>query len=173
MARLPYLDVEDLGPDDQDLVEGGNNLMRVLAHSPGGARVFGDLGLWMREDSALDARLRELAILAIGYVADADYVISRHTKIGRDVGLSEDDIRAAKAITKGVDDVSDPPTRAVLRVAREMALDGGASDETFRQLKVHLNEEGIVDLLIAIGFYCGVVRMLKSLDVEVEDHYLS
>ncbi len=40
MARLPYLDKDDLKDDDKDLLARGINLHRLLVHSPGAARAF-------------------------------------------------------------------------------------------------------------------------------------
>jgi hypothetical protein len=65
MARLPYLDVADLAPADRDLLKRPINLHRQLVHSPGMARAFGTMGLYIRHDSTLDPRLRELAILQV------------------------------------------------------------------------------------------------------------
>jgi len=48
MARLPYLDREDLAPADQDLLKRGINLHRQLVHSPGMARAFSAMGQYIR-----------------------------------------------------------------------------------------------------------------------------
>ena len=47
MARLPYLDEDDLAPEDQRLLDPPLNIFRVLAYCPAGARAFGRLGLWI------------------------------------------------------------------------------------------------------------------------------
>src|SRR6267378_1418711 len=94
MARVPYLDKSDLAPEDQELLERNISLHRALAHSPNGLRAFGGLGTFIRHKSRLDPRLRELAILQVGYLARAPYEYSHHVEIGRDFGVSDDDIRA-------------------------------------------------------------------------------
>ena len=68
MARVPYLEKADLKPDDQDLLKRPIALFKALVNSPGGARAFSGLGQYIRFGSKLDPRLRELAILQVGYL---------------------------------------------------------------------------------------------------------
>ncbi len=171
MARLPYLTRDDLAPEDKALLDRDIALNRMLAHTPNGARAFGRLGGFIRSQSRLDPRLREMAILQVGYVARSPYEFSHHIKIGRDFGVSDDDIRAIIAETEGASSALPEFERAVLRAAREMADDGAASAETFAILEEGLDNERLVDLVITIAFYCGVVRLLATLEVDVEPEY--
>ena len=100
MARVPYLDKSDLAPENEDLLARNITLYRALAHSPNGLRAFGGLGQFIRYKSRLDPRLRELAILQVGYLARAPYEWSHHVKIGRNFGVTDDDIRALIAETE-------------------------------------------------------------------------
>ena len=54
MARVPYLDSQDLKPQDRDLLARNINLYRALCHSPGAARKFSGLGSYIRHKSKLD-----------------------------------------------------------------------------------------------------------------------
>ncbi len=171
MARIPYLNKEDLPPEHQGLLARDINLMKALANSPRGARAFGALGGFIRNESKLDPRLREMAILQVGYLTKSKYEYSHHIKIGRDFGVSDDDIHAIRAETRG--GVSNLPMldRAVLLAAREMTRDIAISSETFAVLRQSLDAEELTDLVITIAFYCGVVRLLESLKIDVEDEY--
>ena len=44
MARLPYIDVDELADSDRDLLNRPINLFKQLVNSPGGARAVGTLG---------------------------------------------------------------------------------------------------------------------------------
>ena len=44
-------------------------------------------------------------------------------------------------------------------------------DATFAALRKDLDDERIVDLVVTIGFYNAVVRVLASLEVDVEPEY--
>ena len=171
MARVPYLDLEDLPPEHQDLLARRANIYRALAHSPNGLRAFSMLGGFIRFKSQLDPRLRELAILMVGYLARAPYEWSHHIEIGKKFGVSDDDIRALIGEAEGRQSKLEPLAKAVLRAAREMTEDLAISDATFTDLRTGLDSECIVDLSLTIGFYNGVVRVLASLDIDVEDSY--
>ncbi len=133
MARLPYLDRSDLAPADQDLLARNINLFRALTHSPNGARSFSALANFIRFESKLDPRLRELAILQVGYLTRSPYEFSHHVKIGRDFGVSDDDIRAIAAETEGRDSGLDSLAKLVLKAAREMTAGLAASDGRSRR----------------------------------------
>jgi alkylhydroperoxidase family enzyme len=101
MARLPYRERADLAPQDQDLLARNINLFRALVNSPGAARAFHGLGHYIRHVSPLDPRLREMAILQVGWQARAPYEWSHHVKIGKDFGVTDQDIHALIADTEG------------------------------------------------------------------------
>lgn len=115
MARLPYLGEKDLAGDDKDIVKRGMNLHRILAHSLVVARRYSGPGRYKRFERALDPRLRELAILQVGYLAKSPNDYSHHLRLGREVGVTDDDVKAIEDATTGND--SGPPDldRAVLR----------------------------------------------------------
>jgi alkylhydroperoxidase family enzyme len=173
MARLPYLDSEDLKPEDRDLMRRQISLNRILAHSPTGMRPFQRFAHWIRFECTLDPRLRELAILQVGWVAKSSYEWSHHVKIGYDFGVTDDDIRALIADSRGEPAALSELERAVLSAAREMARDVALSDATFETLGEHLSNENIVDLLLIVAEYCGVVRFLAAVQVDVEPDYQS
>jgi alkylhydroperoxidase family enzyme len=171
MARVPYLTAADVAPADRDLLARDLNLYRAIANSPAGTRAFAAPALYVRHESRLDPRLRELAILQVGYVTNAKYEYAHHIEIGRGVGLTDDDIRAIALDTAGEKSHLSELEHAVLAAAREIASHPALSDETFATLKADLDDECIVDLIIAITFYCGVVRLLGVLQIDLEDDY--
>ncbi len=171
MGRLAYLDPEDLPAEQRDLLTRPINLYRELAHSPGALRATSGLGGYIRHHSKIDPRLRELAILQVGWLARSPYEWSHHVKIGFDFGVSEDDIRALIEDTAGRPTQLDAQTRAVLRGAREITTDGAIGADTFAELHQQLGNEAIVDLIVTISFYNAVVRILASLQIDVEPEY--
>ena len=170
MARFKYLDKEDLLPEHQDLIR-DINLTRLLVHSPNAARASRGTAMFIRHGSKLDPRLREMAIMQVGYVARSVYEYAHHVEIGLGFGVSEADIRAIADETTGKPTKLEPLAKAVLKAARELALDVRLSDETFAVLRQHLDNERLIDLFMAICSYCGTVRMLAALQIDLEPEY--
>jgi alkylhydroperoxidase family enzyme len=171
MARLPYRNRDDLAPADRPLLDRDLNLYGALAHSPAAARAFAAPALYVRHDSALDPRLRELAILQIGYATGARYEYIHHVEIGLGSGLTAADIHAIARATAGDDGYFSALERAVLAAARELAAGTALNDATYAVLADALGAECLVDLLVVISAYCGVVRLLGALEIELEPRY--
>ena len=171
MARLPYLDRSDLQPEFQDLLDRNINLHRMLVHSPVATQAWQQFVHFVRHESRLDPRLRELAILQVGYLERSAYEYSHHIKIGREFGVSDDDLRAIAEETAGRPSTLDPLSKTVLRAAREMTHGLSVSERTFQELHTSLDNECLMDLVSTIAFYNSVVRILATLQIEVEDEY--
>ena len=171
MARVPYLQQSDLPPEHQDILARPIALNRAMANSPNAAKAMTGLAMYIRHKSKLDPRLRELAILQVGYLAKSPYEYSHHVKIGRECGVTDDDIRAINEETAGRPTKLDALSKTVLRAAREMTADLAMSDETFATLEKALGREQVIDLALAIAFYNAVVRLLGTLQIDVEPDY--
>jgi alkylhydroperoxidase family enzyme len=91
-------------------------------------------------------------------------------KIGRDFGVTDDDIRALMA--GGNTPPLDQLARIVLQGAREMTQNGAMADATFAALQEALGNEQMVDLTLTIAFYNAVVRVLATLQIDVEPEYM-
>ncbi len=172
MARVPYLSKTDLAEADQDLLNRPISLFKALVNSPKAARAFSGVGGFIRYGSKLDPRLRELAILQVGWLARSPYEWSHHVKIGHDFGVSDADIQALIDDTAGQPTSLDALALSVLRAAREMNDAGAMAEPTFATLQSALGNEQVVDLTITIAFYCAVVRVLATLQIDVEPDYM-
>jgi alkylhydroperoxidase family enzyme len=172
MARVPYLEMSDLAPENQDLLKRRISLHQALVNSPNAARAFAGVGQFIRFGSKLDPRLRELAILQVGWLARSPYEWSHHVKIGHDFGVTDDDIRALIDDTAGKPTKFDALSKSVLLAAREMTKDGAMSDASFATLQAALGNEQVVDLTVTIAFYNAVVRVLATLQIDVEEDYM-
>jgi alkylhydroperoxidase family enzyme len=171
MARVPYLNPEDLSEENRRLLARPANLFRALVHSPEGFRNFSRLGGWIRSGSTLDPRLRELAILQVGYLVRSEYEYTHHIEIGRSFGVTDDDLRALAVETAGQRSGLGELERAALRAAREMTQQLRASDESFAVLEKHLSREHLIDLVLTIAYYNLVVRVLATLEIDLEPPY--
>ena len=171
MARLPYIDKHDLPPQYRDAPFSDANITRVLCNSPNVAMQSGGVARYIRSGNRLDPRLRELAIIQVGYSTRNAYEYAHHVQIGLAHGVSEADVRALADETAGYASPLEPLAKAVLCAAREMTHDLAVTDATFAELRRHLDNECLVELLFAIANYNAVVRLLASLKVDLEDDY--
>jgi len=149
-----------------------SNITRALANSPNGARHVAGLGMYLRHESRLSPRLRELAILQVGYSTGSAYEFAHHVDVALGFGVIRSDIRAIADETAGRHTALDPLARAVLQAARELTDHLTLSDATFAVLSDGMDKECLIDLLIAIAEYNGMVRIMAALQIELEPEYL-
>ena len=171
MARVPYLEQSDLPPEHQDILARPIALNRAMANSPNA--VEGDERA--RHVHPPQQQARSAAARAgdpPGRLSrQSPYEYSHHVKLGRESGVTDDDIRAIGEETAGRPSKLDPLSKTVLRAAREMTSDLAMSDETFATLEKALGREQVIDLTLAIAFYNAVVRLLGTLQIDVEPEY--
>ncbi|MFY9957645.1 carboxymuconolactone decarboxylase family protein [Bradyrhizobium sp.] len=171
MARLPYLEADQVAPEYHDMLKRNTNLHKLLVNSPDMARAFNGVGSYIRFKSKLDPRLRELAILQVGWLEKSEYEFTHHVKIGKEFGVTDEDIAAIIIETEGIRSRLEPLARAILKGAREMARELEMSMTTFAEIKRHLSNEEMVDLVLTIAFYCAVVRVLATMKIDNEPAY--
>jgi alkylhydroperoxidase family enzyme len=171
MARLPYLEPDQVAPEYRDMLSRNTNLHKLLVNSPDMARAFNGIGNFIRFKSKLDPRLRELAILQVGWLEKSEYEFTHHVKIGKEFGVTDTDIQGLMAETEGRPSTLEPLARAILKGAREMVRGLAMSDATFAEIRQHLSDEHMTDLVLTIAFYCAVVRVLATMKIDNEPHY--
>lgn len=169
MARIPYYDPAKASPKLAELMgklKPVLNIYRMLANSDAGARGFVHLGNALLFRGKLDPKLRELAILRVGWLSRASYEVFQHERIGKDVGLSDAKIRAVSA---GAEDPAfDSNDRAVLRFAEDVVKNVKASDANFKAVTAFLSAEQVTELLLTVGYYMMVSRFLETTGVDDE-----
>ena len=171
MARLPYLEPDQVAPEYRDMLKRNTNLHKLLVNSPDMAKAFNGVGNFIRFKSKLNPRLRELAILQVGWLEKSEYEFTHHVKIGKEFGVTDDDIAALMIETEGIQSKLEPLARAILKGAREMTRQLEMSMETFAEIKRHLSNEEMVDLVLTIAFYCAVVRVHATMKIDNEPFY--
>jgi len=117
--------------------------------------------------SSLPAREREIVILRIGWLCQAEYEFGQHTVIGKQTGLSDEEI---KRITQGpdVDGWCELDT-LLLRAVDELHADAMVSDATWKSLSTQLSTEQLLDLVFAVGQYNLVSMALNTLGVQLDE----
>ena len=144
------------------------NVFRMAANAETAFRPWLAFGGALLSSLQLDARVRELAILRVARLSDAEYEWVQHVPIALAVGASEQQVTALERGDLEDDSLSEPD-RAVLRFTTEVVRDVRASDETFAAVREHLSPREVVELLLVVGQYMMVARLAGTTDIELDE----
>lgn len=110
--------------------------------------------------------MRELVILHVGRLSEAEYEWVQHVPIALAVGATREEI---DAVERGDLDALGTAEAAVLRFTGEVVRDVRASDEAFDAVAEQLSPREIVELLLVIGQYMMVARVARNTDIEIDE----
>lgn len=142
------------------------NLYKVMAHCPHIGLNFQRLGNSILRGEGLAAPLRELAILRVASLANAEYEFIKHSAVALRVGVNQKQIDTISDWTNSAE--FNDHERTVLRYTDEVTQGTGVSDATFADLQAFLNEPAIVELTTVIGYYGMVAKILTTFRIELE-----
>lgn len=143
------------------------NIFRTLVRAPIAIQRFLAWGSYILSGkNDLPAREREIVILRTGFNWKSGYEWAQHVRIGKDCGLSDDEIKAIKTGPSASNWT--PIERAMLEAVDELTADSFISDETWGKLS-GLTEKQRMDLVFTTGQYTQVCMMLNSFGVQLDD----
>jgi alkylhydroperoxidase family enzyme len=173
--RVEPLQESELNDETRELLEplrrDGQvyNIFATLARHPQLLKRWLVFGGHVLGKSTLPAREREIAILRMGWLCRAEYEWGHHVAIGKQVGLSDDDI---KRIAEGPDAAGLVPFEAtLLRAVDELHANTFIGDSTWKALAERYSTEQLLDLLFAAGQYKLVSMVLNSVGVQLEEGF--
>jgi 4-carboxymuconolactone decarboxylase len=169
MARLPYVDPEQASPEVREALEilPPLNIFRTVAHAETCFRPFLRLGQAILTKQKLDPMLRELAILRVARLTPAEYEWVQHVEIAKAVGATEEQVAALETGDAEADCFS-PDQQLVLRFTTDVVSDARTSDETYAELSKLLSDQEIVELVLAIGYYMAIARVMEVAQIDVD-----
>ena len=170
MARLPYVESATAPAAVRETLERlpvKLNIFRLMAHAETNFRPLLRLGTSILAEQQLSAKLRELAILRVARLSPAEYEWVQHVPIAKSVGATDAQIAA---LERG--DVKaacfDPVEALVLRFTTEVVEKVGASEATFAEMQRHFSPREIVELILAIGFYMTIARLMETTKIDLD-----
>ena len=143
------------------------NIFKTLSHHPDLFRrwlVFGNHVLFK---STLPPRERELIILRIGWLCEAEYEWAQHVLIGKEAGLTAEEIDRIKAgpNARGWSEAD----KLLLQATDELRKDAFITDATWNGLSQHFDTKQLMDVVFAVGQYNLVSMALNTLGVQLDD----
>ena len=174
MARVELIQKEQAPPEMKELFQqiedNGARIMnfyKVLANSPHVARNVIRLGNSFIGKTTLSPKLRELTVMRIAKLCDCEYEWVQHTPVALQSGVSRTQLDAIGSWKESND--FDDEECAILQYVDEVAQNVKVANVTFEALKKYLNEQHIVEITLAIGWWGMLARLFVPLEVEVDE----
>lgn len=145
----------------------GLNVLGTFAHHPAMARAWLGFNGHVLHGSTLTDRQREILVLRVAAVREAEYEWAQHVHLGRDAGLSDEEIAAIRARPDAGS--WSALEAALLRAVDELVVDGVVSDATWGTLAAELDVRQLLDVVFTVGAYETVAWMMRTVGLELDD----
>lgn len=140
------------------------NLYKMLLHSPPVADGWRQLLTAVRQQCTLAGKYRELAILRVAVINQADYEFAQHVPFAIAEGYSDDQIDALKK--PGYRAKFDQIDLAVIDYTDAMTTNIRVPAEVFAAVKNSFNDREVMELTTTVAAYNMVSRFLEALQVD-------
>jgi 4-carboxymuconolactone decarboxylase len=172
MPRLPEVLDRDALPEDKrfihDYLKETRNAVRLpfsaVLNNPELTYRVAHLGSYIRFDSVLPDKVRELAIMATAREVDARFEWAGHHRIAKEAGVTDEQIEAIKNRTApaGFSEDDALPVNVALELRRKNEL----SDANFQAAHAKFGDAGVIELIATVGYYSLMGCLLNGLQIE-------
>jgi 4-carboxymuconolactone decarboxylase len=176
-CRLPLPRREDLSPDAQQAYDRiaaptGGNLRGlrgpggIQLHSPELSRHARPLNRYLRFDSGLGGRVRELAILVTARELDSQFEWAAHETEARREGIAPEliDIVRHRRDLAGLDAAD----AAIIALGREIFGARKVSPQIYASALAQFGRRKLVDLVALMGNYAATAALLTAFDMQLD-----
>jgi alkylhydroperoxidase family enzyme len=143
------------------------NLFLTLGRAPHLFKCWSDFAWPMRAKSTSPRYIRELAIVRVLQLTNAENEFDYHAAMGMKAGLKQAQIDALQNWRES--DLFTDREKAVLAVAEEIANGPAASEASMLALKKYFTESEVIEITLTACFYVLVSRFIFSLGIEHDD----
>ena len=171
MARIPPVTREHVREDLRSIFDEvssgpggvGTGPMSVLKYSPEMSRRAIPLFNYVRNESSLPHKVRELAMLTTARAKDCPYIWNAHVALGRRAGLSDALVNALR------DREPLPPMSVeeavVIKLGMEFFQTNRVNQDTFDVALQQFGPQGLVELTTLMGFYAMLAFNANTVDL--------
>jgi 4-carboxymuconolactone decarboxylase len=150
-----------------------SNFSRVLAHQPAA------LAGWMLPNDAIRLKrlkadpdylkIQQLVIIKTSALNHSAYCMSHNVPLGRKVGLTAEQIAAARSDDYAASPALDDRQKAAIRWAEAVTNMTARGDEAaFQAMQRHFSEQQIVELTVFCGMWNYSNRLCEALHIDLE-----
>jgi 4-carboxymuconolactone decarboxylase len=138
----------------------------ILLHSPDLSRYARSLNRYLRHESGLGGRVRELAILTTARELDSQFEWAAHEPAALREGIPRDLIEVIKRRLDTSD--LDQADAVVIDLGREIFGARKVASATFARALQHFGRRALVDLVALMGNYAGTGALLIAFDIQLD-----
>src|SRR5215207_5309582 len=170
--RIPMRDLSTMTAEDREAVEKNSmngrifNIFKVLAHHPKLVKRWTPFAGHVLGKQTLPFRDRELLILRIGWLNQAEYEFAQHELIAKKGGVTDADVENIK---QGPTGAWSEHEAALMQAADDLYENSVVSDATWAVLAKKYSTEQLMDVVFTIGQYNLVSWALNSFGVPLDD----
>ena len=180
MARVSMIPPEAADGETKEVYEGVlrqwgriSNFSKVLAHQPAA------LAGWMLPNESIRlknvkadpdyVKIQQLVIIKTSALNGSAYCMSHNVPLGKKIGLTEEQIKAAQGHEYMASPHLDERQKAALRWAEAVTrMTARDDDQAFAAMKKHFSEKQIVELTVFCGMWNYSNRLCEALHVDLE-----
>ena len=176
--RIPVIRREDVPEEYQEAYDEvaapfganfGTGPTSVLINSPEMARRANHLAEYLRKESALSQKMRELAMLIAARTMDCQFVWNAHAAPGRRSGLSDelvDSLRDRKPLPASL-----PQDEAVAaRYGLEICQDHQVGEGTFRAALDQFGAQALTEFTTYMGYYRILAMNANAFTIDLPEN---
>jgi len=170
--RIPLRDLTKLTGEEADTAAknrlGGRdlNIFRVMMNHPKLTRRWIVFAGHVLQKQTVPLRERELLILRIGWLNQAEYEWAQHVEIAKRSGIDEAEIERVK---QGPGAGWSVHEAALLQAADDLFENSVVSDQAWATLSLAFSTEQMMDMVFTVGQYNMVSWALNSFGVPLDD----
>jgi alkylhydroperoxidase family enzyme len=165
--RLAPLAKANATPEQQQMLANDSNIYATLAHHIDLFNRWTPLTQFLLDGSSLPPREREIIMLRMGWLCQAEYEWSQHARIAQGApGLTAQDIQriAVGPTAPGWNEEQ----RALLLAADELRREAFVTDRTWTALSKHYDTRQLIEIVYTVGSYTMTGLAINSFGIQIE-----
>lgn len=171
--RLPVISPDEMSPRQREVAEriagrrgAVRGPFRVWLQSPELCDRVESLGAFLRFDSSLPLRLRELSLLIAARHFDAQYSWNAHFEKAVSEGIPYEAVRAIAE--RREPEFGSEEDVAFYAFCTELLRNHFVSAETYQRAQSHFGDQGLVDTVGSLGNFSMLAMCLNAFEVDLQ-----